>query len=399
MTMRVRMEEAAAALAPRLREIRKAKPGATPVFAAVVGGSASGKGHLIAKIVEALDGRAAVLSLDDYYLGAAERSARGAPHFDHPAALDLSQAAAQLARMRMGRKLKIPRYDFSSGERAGEQEFAAKRFVLIDGLFALYAPEIRALADLSIFVESDHYGSMLRRLFRDAGPGGRTQQTSRQVLEQYFTQVWPSKRAFIDPTAQYADVIVESRYDAAAEAGRAGPMQYQLKAKAKHLSDDAVAYLCGATRLGGTFRQVDRFLCRKGSGAQGDILRLRIEPGAGDDEVLFTYKGPLVTTGGIGGRSVTSAVALPREAFRWFGDDYAVEATLEKTRVFYQARGALIARDHVRQLGSYVEVRTADAADIPRLRKMLDKLCPGEPQTDASYLDLWRAGTRPSLSP
>jgi len=345
--------------------------------------------------------QATVLPLDNYYLGAAERAARGAPHFDHPAAVDLSQAAAQIARMRVGKTLMVPRYDFSAGERAGQESFTARRFVLIDGLFALYAPEIRALSDYSVFVDSDHYSSMLRRLFRDPGPGGRTKQTSREVLEQYFTQVWPAKKAFVDPTAAYAHLIVDSVYDPAAEAVRAGPMQYQLKARAPKLSDDAVAFLSGATRLGGEIRQVDRFMRLKGSDAHGDILRLRLEPDV-NDEVLLTYKGPLAAAGTADARPrpISSAVSLPREALRWFLDEYAVEATIEKQRVLYQAGGTLIARDRVKNLGNFVEVRSAaDPLPTDRLRKLLEKLCPGEPQTDASYLDLWRAGQPLSISP
>jgi uridine kinase len=404
MQERVRKKDAVAMLLPKLQALRASKPSHAPVRVTVVGGSASGKGHLVAELLEALNGKGAppdhagVLPLDAYYLGAKERQLRGAPHFDHPAALDLAQAADDLRRMTVGKGLQIPRYDFSRGERAGSETFTAKRFVLVDGLFGLHDEALRALSDLSVFVECDHYGMLLRRLFRDAGPGGRTKQSSRQVLEQYFAEVWPAKRSFIDPTAGYADVIVESPYDAASEAGRAGPMQYQLKARAPTLSDDALAFLAGATRLSGEIRQVDRFLRQKGSDTQGDILRLRFEPDA-DGDLLLTYKGPLTVVAGARSRAVTSAIALPREALKWFGDDYAIEATLEKRRVLYQAGNLIVARDCVKNLGNFVELRAASAAEAKRMPKLLAKLCPGEPPIEASYLDLWRAGAPLSVRP
>lgn len=407
MTTRVSRKDALKTLLPMIEERRGHKERSVPVFVAVVGGSASGKGHLIDDLLgwlngpDGLGGLAEVLPLDNYYLGAAERRLRRAPHFDHPDAIDLRQAADQLAAMRVGATVKIPRYDFSVGERAGYENFDVKRIVLIDGLFALYDDAIRTLVDVAVFIDSDHYSSMLRRLFRDSGPGGRTKQSSREVLEQYFTQVWPSKTRFIDPTAAYADVIVESRYDADTEAGRAGPMQYQLKARAPMLSDAAVAFLTGASRLGGEIRQVDRFMRLKGAGERGDILRHRLEPDA-DGDVLMTYKGPLVAgaDANVRSRPVSSSIALPREALRWFQDDYEVEATLEKRRILYQAGGLLIARDRVKNLGSFFEVRSgSDAAQAGRLCSLLSKLCPGEPQTDASYLDLWRARQGPSASP
>ena len=416
MTTRVPMRDAVETLLPRLREIRLTKPAEAPVFVAIVGGSASGKGHLIARLRDALNGpgappdSAAVLPLDNYYLGAAERRLRGAPHFDHPAAVDLAQAHDDLAKMAVAKTLRVPKYDFSCGERAGYEPFTAKRFVLIDGLFALHAPEIRALADLSVFIDSDHYSSMLRRLFRDPGPGGRTKQSSREVLKQYFTQVWPAKREFIDPTAAYADVIVESRYDAATEAVRAGPVQYQLKACAPQLSDEAVTFLSGAARLGGEIRQVDRFLSQRDAPAQGDILRLRMEPDANDD-VLLTYKGPLMSgdaaTDAAGRpRPASSSIALPREALKWFQDAYDVAATIEKRRVLYQIGSVTIARDRVKQLGNFIEARGVsddspreDAALLHRMKNVLAALCPDQTPTDASYLDLWRARAPLSVRP
>lgn len=394
MTMRVRRKDALPELLPMIETRRAGKERSVPVFVAVVGGSASGKGHLIQELLAGLNGPGAppdhadVLPLDNYYLGAAKRRARGAPHFDHPAALDLELAAAHLGKMRVGKSIRIPRYDFSVGERAGDEAFTAKRVVLIDGLFALYAPEIRALCDLALFIECDHYSSMLRRLMRDPGPSGRTKQSSREVLEQYLTQVWPAKRAFIDPTAAHADVIVESRYDAADEACRVGHRQFQLKARGWR-DDDHVTALAKAVRLGGNLRQIDRFMKPRIGDNAGELLRVRIENG----EQSLTYKGPRVTDAdGVGARHVTSPIELPENALRdWkFADDYETVATLKKTRTLFQTGGVLIARDRVDGLGDFIEVRADDPTEAKRLRTLLAALCPGAVQTDASYLDLLR---------
>ena len=396
--------EAPDVIVPLLLERKASKARGRPVIAAVAGGSGDGKGYLIGRLAERL--RAApgmpknavsVLSLDNYYVGVGRMRAAGVPHFDHPDALDLALAAEHIAKARVGRTLKIPTYDFGTGERVGEEDFTARAFVLVDGLFALRHPDILAAADLKIFVRSDHDSSMLRRLFRDAGPEGRTKQSSREVLEQYFTTVWPAKREFIDPTVEHADVIVESRYEPSKEAHRAGSMQYQLKARAKTLSDEAVRHLAKATRLGATLQQIDRFMVPKDRAHADEILRLRLEP-AEADEVLLTYKGPFLPRGRgePGARPVTSPIALPRDAMRWFSDAYRAEATLKKTRVLYQSGGALIARDMVEGLGNFIEVRADNAVDARNLERLLAKLCPGEPQTHRSYLDLWRTRGAPS---
>jgi len=395
----VRSDAAPETLVPLMLKLKDRKARGKPVIVAVAGGSGDGKGYLIERLAERLDaalgapgGAVAVLSLDDYYVGVDRMRAEGIPHFDRPEALDLGLAAAQLAKARIGRALKIPRYDFASGERAGEQDFVPRTFVLVDGLFALRHPDLLALADLKVFVRSDHDSSMLRRLFRDAGPNGRTRQSSREVLEQYFTTVWPSKKDFIDPTAAEADIIVESCYDPAVEAHRAGPVQYQLKARGFR-ADDHVAGLCGAVRLGSSVRQTDRFMRPKTREHRGEILRLRMENG----EVLLTYKGPFLS-GTDGARHGTSPIALPPDAMRWFTDDYETMATFTKRRALFLAGDVVVARDEFDLMGNWFEVRAGDASHLTAMRRVLDRLCPQEPVETKSYFELWKERVPASLS-
>jgi len=387
----VRSGEAPETVVPLLLELRKQKARTKPVIVAVAGGSGDGKGHLIGRLIDRLnasDGvpkdRVAVLALDNYYIGVERMRQTDVPHFDHPAALDLALAAEHLAKARVGKTLKIPTYDFPSGERVGEEDFAAKAFVFVDGLFALRHPDILAAADLKIFVRSDHDSSMLRRLMRDAGPNGRTKQTSRQVLEQYFTTVWPAKKEFIDPTAEHADLIVESQYDPAVEAFRAGPVQYQLKARGWR-SDDQITALCRGVRLGSTVSQVDRFMQPKSREFRGEMLRLRIENG----EVLLTYKGPFLPST-LGARPATSPIVLPMDAMTWFAKEYDAIATFRKYRTLFQADDVVIARDEVIGPGKFIEVRATSERSLPRMHALLEQLCPRERVLTQSYLELWK---------
>lgn len=390
MTRSVKSDQAPDAIIPMLMKLRNGKPAGKPVIVAVAGGSGDGKGHLIGRLIEKLQGAkgiprdaAAVLALDDYYVGVARMRASDIPHFDHPDAVDLALAAEHLGKMRVAKVLKIPKYDFPSWERVGEEDFVAKAFVIVDGLYALRHPDLVALADLKVFVRSDHDSSMLRRMFRDAGPMGRTKQSSRDVLKQYFESVWPAKKEFIDPTAARADVVVVSCYDPATEAYRAGPIQYQIKARG-WVPDDHLAALCRATRLGTSVMQVDRFLKPRSREFRGEMLRLRIENG----EVLLTYKGPFLPDGG---RHATSQIPLPMDAMRWFSDDYEPIATFKKKRALFQAGDVVIARDEVELLGNYLEVRSSSEARLPAMHAILERLCPREPAVTDSYLNLWKA--------
>ncbi|MEK7545617.1 MAG: CYTH domain-containing protein [Patescibacteria group bacterium] len=381
----VRSDAAPDAITPMLLKLRAKKTRKEPVIVAVAGGSGDGKGHLIGRLIERLGTDAvSVLPLDNYYIGVGRMRETGVPHFDHPAALDLALAAKHLAKARVDETSKIPTYDFPSGERVGDEDFTAKAFIFVDGLFALRDSDIRAVADLKIFVRSDHDSSMLRRLFRDAGPTGRTRQTSSEVLEQYFTTVYPAKKEFIDPTASAADVVVESQYDPAVEALLAGPAQFQLKARGFR-PDDHVTALCRAVRLGATVTQTDRFMQPKSRDFSGEMLRLRIENG----EVLMTYKGPFHASR-IGTRPATSPIPLPIDAMKWFRDDYDVVATFKKRRTLFLADDVLIARDEIEGLGNFFEVRSTSEQRRPRMRALLGKLCPKERLLTQSYLELWK---------
>ena len=396
----VRSDAAPDTIVPMLLKLKEGKPKGKPVIVAVAGGSGDGKGYLIARLAERLNASkgvppdgVAVLPLDNYYIGVARMKEAGVPHFDHPDALDLALAAEHVSKARVARTLRIPTYDFATGERAGEETFTARTFVIVDGLFALRHPDILAASDLKIFVRSDHDSSMLRRLFRDAGPNGRTRQSSRAVLEQYYATVWPAKKEFIDPTAERADVVVESCFDPAVEAHRAGPIQYQLKARG-YRPDDHVVALCRAAMLGAPRRQVDRIMHPKSREFRGEMLRLRLE----GDEVLLTYKGPFLPDR-VGARHATSPISLPLDAMRWFIDDYEAIATLKKRRTLFQAGDVVIARDEFDGFGNFFEVRATSEARLPQMRAILAQLCPKEPVLTQSYLELWKNGGAASTRP
>ncbi|MBP7116768.1 MAG: hypothetical protein KBB33_00305, partial [Candidatus Cloacimonetes bacterium] len=75
----------------------------------------------------------------------------------------------------------------------------------LEGIFALYYPELLELSDLKIFVDTDADIRLARRMARDIVDRGRTADS---VLEQYLGTVKPSHTAFIEPSKKNADVII-----------------------------------------------------------------------------------------------------------------------------------------------------------------------------------------------
>ena len=81
----------------------------------VVGGSASGKGTVVQRLLDHYGDRAAVLRMDDYYrpIGEIPRDGDGEPNFDVPAALALDRLAENLDQLRSGVDLNIDSYTFN----------------------------------------------------------------------------------------------------------------------------------------------------------------------------------------------------------------------------------------------------------------------------------------------
>jgi uridine kinase len=69
----------------------------------------------------------------------------------------------------------------------------------------LYDPQIRELLDLKIYVDTPDDIRFIRRLLRDINERGRTLDS---VVRQYLEVVRPGHASFIEPTKEYADLII-----------------------------------------------------------------------------------------------------------------------------------------------------------------------------------------------
>lgn len=66
-------------------------------------------------------------------------------------------------------------------------------------------PELCALFDYKIFVDTDADERILRRILRDVKERGRSLDS---VINQYLTTVKPMHEAFVEPSKRNADIIV-----------------------------------------------------------------------------------------------------------------------------------------------------------------------------------------------
>lgn len=183
--------------------------GERPYFVGVAGGSGSGKTTVVERIVQGLEPRPVTLIHHDAYyrdFSACTLEERGRINFDHPDALETELLIDHLDRLRHGREVEVPVYDFTTHARTGRTWSAAPTpVVIVDGILVLAEREIRRRLDLRVFVDTDPDIRFIRRLARDLESRGRTLES---VIRQYTETVRPMHLEFVEPSKRYADLIV-----------------------------------------------------------------------------------------------------------------------------------------------------------------------------------------------
>uniref|UniRef100_A0A8C6L5W2 Uridine-cytidine kinase n=1 Tax=Nothobranchius furzeri TaxID=105023 RepID=A0A8C6L5W2_NOTFU len=175
------------------------------------GGSASGKTTVANKIIEALDVPWVVLlSMDSFYKvlnkEQQELAAKNEYNFDHPDAFDFELLVSVLRKLKKGKSIKVPVYDFTSHSRRKEWKTVyGANVVIFEGILAFANKELLKLLDMKVFVETDSDIRLIRRLKRDVSQRGRD---INGVIKQYNKFVKPSFEQYIEPTVQVADIVV-----------------------------------------------------------------------------------------------------------------------------------------------------------------------------------------------
>lgn len=183
------------------------------VIIGIAGASASGKSLIAHTIFEELvqeigDDQIGVITEDSYYKDQSHLSMdeRVKTNYDHPNAFDHSLLAQHLTQLLKGESVEIPRYSYTEHTRMQEtSHFVPRRVIILEGILLLNEPRLRELMDVSIFMDTPLDICLIRRLVRDVQERGRTMDS---VLKQYQTTVRPMFLQFIEPSKQYADVIV-----------------------------------------------------------------------------------------------------------------------------------------------------------------------------------------------
>lgn len=175
----------------------------------IAGGTGSGKTTVVDQIVAELPvDEVCVISQDSYYHDTSHLSfqERTKINFDHPLAIDFDLLVSHLKELRKGNAFEQPVYSFVEHNRTGETITTfPKKVIIVEGILILAHPDIRELFDIKIFVHADSDKRLIRRLKRDIATRGRDLE---EVLNRYQTTLKPMHQQFIEPTKEFADIII-----------------------------------------------------------------------------------------------------------------------------------------------------------------------------------------------
>lgn len=176
----------------------------------IAGGTASGKTTLAKNIYNLAEPLSSVvlIRLDDYYKNHPDLTLeeRKKINFDHPSAYDYELLIEHINMLKEGKSIPKPTYDFVDHNRSSVVEtINPANVIIIEGIMLFAIPELCKIFDIKIFVQTPDDIRFIRRLQRDVTDRGRSVES---VINQYVTTVRPMHIQFVEPSKQFADLIV-----------------------------------------------------------------------------------------------------------------------------------------------------------------------------------------------
>ena len=179
-----------------------------PRIIGVAGPSCAGKSVFAEALAVCLPG-SSLLAMDRYYRDCSDLSEDecARQNFDHPNAIEWALLEQDVGALENGIEIAMPVYDFSRHARCIETDpCRACGAIVVEGIFALYSPVMRARYDLAIFIDVPRDIGRARRLERDVATRGRTAES---VMEQLTTRVEPMYDRYVAPTRAHADMVLD----------------------------------------------------------------------------------------------------------------------------------------------------------------------------------------------
>jgi uridine kinase len=175
----------------------------------IAGGTGSGKTTVVNQIIKQLPtDEVCVISQDSYYneTDNLPYEERAKINFDHPRAIDFDLIIRHLKALKAGNNINQPVYSFVTHNRTKDTiKTHPRKVIIVEGILIFNNKELRDLFDIKIFVHAETDERLIRRLKRDITERGRDID---EVLSRYQSTLKPMHQQFIEPTKNFADLII-----------------------------------------------------------------------------------------------------------------------------------------------------------------------------------------------
>jgi uridine kinase len=179
------------------------------ILIGIAGASGSGKTFVANSIIESLgQDKAVIIQEDSYYkdLSDIPYEQRVNRNFDHPDAFDHDLLAEHLLQLSNSEAVSHFIYDYKLHIRSKEEKTVGPSvLIILEGILILNNIRLRELMDYRVFIDTALDICFIRRLKRDVEERGRTMDS---VIKQYIETVRSMYFQFIEPSKQYADILI-----------------------------------------------------------------------------------------------------------------------------------------------------------------------------------------------
>lgn len=179
------------------------------ILIGIAGASGSGKTSVAASLVRKFESDGALIVQEDSYykdLSDVPFEERKSRNFDQPDAFDHALLARHLLQLLNGEAVSQPVYDYKLHTRSEETKtMGPGSLIILEGILVFSNAQLRELMDYRVFIDTPLDISFIRRLKRDIEERGRTADS---VIKQYTETVRPMYIQFVEPSKQYADILI-----------------------------------------------------------------------------------------------------------------------------------------------------------------------------------------------
>jgi len=184
----------------------------------IAGGTGSGKTTVVNQIINELPAdEVCVISQDSYYKATDNLTydERTKINFDHPRAIDFDLLIQHISTLKENKVIEQPIYSFVTHNRIKDTiKTHPRKVVIVEGILIFNSEDLRNLFDIKVFVHADADERLIRRVRRDISERGRDID---EVLNRYQDTLKPMHQQFIEPTKNFADIIIPNdRYNTVA---------------------------------------------------------------------------------------------------------------------------------------------------------------------------------------